>query len=52
MNPGGWIMLTLSVGMVLSLVTFCLYKVLTSSDPDMDDEIRGPLDIDTKDKDT
>lgn len=52
MNTGGWIMLTISVIMVLSLLTFCLVKVLSSADPDMDEEIHGPLDIDTKDKET
>lgn len=38
----------LSVGSVLTLVSFCLYRVLTLPPVDMQD-LRGPLEIDTKD---
>lgn len=38
----------LSIGTVVSLVTYCLYRVLTLPPVDVD-EIRGPLDIDTGD---
>lgn len=49
MNLGGWIMMTVSIGLVLALFGYCIYKVLTTRDPHMEDELRGPLDIDTKD---
>jgi len=37
-----------SVGTVLSLVTYCLYRVLTLPPVEMED-IKGPLEIDTGD---
>jgi len=48
MTTAGWIVMLLSVGSVLSLVTFCLYRVLTLPDEEMDD-LKGPLEIDTRD---
>lgn len=37
-----------SVGTVLSLVTFCLYRVLTLPPVEME-TLKGPLEIDTGD---
>ena len=48
MTAAAWMMMTVSVGTVLLLVGFCLYRVLSL--PPMDQEsIKGPLDIDTGD---
>ena len=48
MNPQGWTVMLLSIGTVISLVSYCLYRVFTLPPVDVD-EIRGPLDIDTGD---
>ena len=48
MSTGALIVMLLSVGSVLALVSFCMYRVLTLPPLDMQD-IRGPLEIDTKD---
>ncbi len=48
MSYGALVVMMLSVGAVLALVSFCLYRVLTLPPIDMQD-IRGPLEIDTKD---
>lgn len=42
--------MALSVGSVLSLVTFCMYRVLTLP-PIEDEHLKGPLEIDTRDTD-
>lgn len=48
MTPLGWTVMILSVGSVLILVTFCLYRVLTL--PPLEEEhLKGPLEIDTRD---
>jgi len=48
MTTGGWVVMLLSVGSVLALAGFCLYRVLTL--PPVDEEsIKGPLEIDTSD---
>ena len=44
----GWAIMLISVGSVLSLVSFCLYRVLTLPPADMED-IRGPLDVELSD---
>jgi uncharacterized membrane protein len=49
MNTGGWIMMTLSVGSVLALITFCVARVLALP-PMEEDHLKAPLDIDTGDK--
>jgi hypothetical protein len=49
MTPGGWIVMTLSVGSVLALVTFCLYRVLRLPPIDLQKHLKGPLEIDTRD---
>ena len=48
MTTGGWIVMLLSVGSVLSLVVFCLFRVL-SLPPVEDEHLKGPLEIDTRD---
>ncbi len=48
MTTGGWIVMTLSVGAVLALVTYCLYRVLTLPPVDVE-SLHGPPDIDTRD---
>lgn len=48
MTTFGWIIMIGSVGSVLSLVSFCLFKVLTL--PPLEEEsVKGPLEIDTGD---
>ena len=49
MNVGGLIVMILSVGSVLTLVSFCLYRVLTLPPVDVEDHLKGPLEIDTHD---
>lgn len=48
MTAQGWTMMLVSVGSVLTLVSYCLYRVMTLPAVDMD-EIKGPLEIDTGD---
>lgn len=48
MTPAGWTTMLLSVGAVLTLVSYCLYRVLSLPPLDME-ELHGPLDIDTGD---
>ncbi len=48
MEPAGWLTMLLSVGTVLSLVCYCLYRVMTLP-PEEVDSIKGPLEIDTGD---
>ena len=48
MNAQGWIVMLSSVGVVLSLVSYCMVRVLTLPPVEMQD-IHSPLDIDTGD---
>ncbi len=48
METPALIVMLLSVGSVLSLVSFCLFKVFSLPPLDMED-IKGPLEIDTRD---
>ncbi len=50
MTAGGWIVMIMSVGFVLSLMAFCFYRVLTSSESS--GHIQDPMEIDTHDTDT
>jgi len=50
MTPLGWIMMIVSVGCVLTLVTYCFYRVLHA--PKTTEHMHAPLEIDTRDKDT
>ncbi len=49
MNPLGWTMMIVSVGSVLSLVSFCFYRVLTLPPAEVEDMNVAPLEIDTRD---
>jgi hypothetical protein len=49
MNPLGWLVMTVSVGCVLTLTAFCLYRVLTLPPVEIEDLDTAPLDIDTGD---
>jgi hypothetical protein len=49
MNIGGWIVMTISVGAVLSLVAFCITRVLALPPLDAEAHLKAPLDIDTGD---
>lgn len=48
LNSAGWTVMLASVASVLTLVSYCLFRVLTLPAADME-EIEGPLTIDTKD---
>jgi len=50
MNPAGWVVMLLSVGFVLSLAGFCLYRVLILPPVDVEEHLKGPLDIETGDR--
>lgn len=49
MSTGGWIFMLFSVGLVVSLITFCFWRVLTK--PQAANHMQSPLDIDTGDLD-
>jgi hypothetical protein len=49
MTSAGWVVMIVSVGSVITLVTFCLIRVLTLPPVDIEETLKGPLDIDTKD---
>jgi len=49
MNPLGWLMMTVSVGSVLLLIGFCLYRVLTLPPAEVETLNAVPLQIDTGD---
>lgn len=48
LNSAGWTVMLASVASVLTLVSYCLYRVLSLPAADVD-EIEGPLTIDTGD---
>jgi hypothetical protein len=48
MTALGWIMMLASVGSVLGLTIFCLYRVLTLP-PAAVEDLSAPLEIDTGD---
>ena len=51
MTTGGLIVMLFSVGSVLTLVTFCLFRVLSLPPVEMEEHLRGSADIDTGDID-
>lgn len=51
MQPGGWLVMGLSIVTVLVLVSFCLYKVLMLPPVDVAEHLKAPPDIDTGDRD-
>lgn len=50
MTSGGWTVMILSVGSVLALVSFCLIRVLSLPPPEGEEHLKGPLEIDTGDR--
>ena len=48
LTTAGWATMLISVGSVLTLVSFCLLKVL-SLPPVEEQSLKGPLEIDTGD---
>jgi hypothetical protein len=49
MNLGGWVVMIVSVGSVLALVCFCLIRVLMLPPVEVEEHLKGPLEIDTGD---
>jgi hypothetical protein len=49
MTAAGWIIMATSVGGVLWLAGFCLYRVLMLEPHEVEEHLKAPLDIDTKD---
>ncbi len=47
MTTGGWIVMLLSVGGVISLLSWCVYKVLTT--PGSTEHLHSQADIETPD---
>ena len=51
LTPAGWTTMLLSIGAVVSLVTFCLVKVMQLPPVEGVEHLKGPLEIDTGDTD-
>ena len=49
MTSGGWIVMLLSVSSVLALTVFCLYRVFSLPSVEVEEHLKGPLEIDTRD---
>jgi hypothetical protein len=49
MTPAGWTIMIASVGGVLWLTAFCFYRVFSLEPADVEEHLKAPLDIDTKD---
>ncbi|MBN1342709.1 MAG: hypothetical protein JXQ73_08525 [Phycisphaerae bacterium] len=49
LTPAGWAMMIGSVGLVLGLCAFCVYRAL--KEPHPEEHMHAPLDIDTHDLD-
>jgi hypothetical protein len=49
MTAAGWAIMITSVGSVLGLTFFCLYRVLTLPPKVAEEHLKAPLDIDTRD---
>jgi hypothetical protein len=49
MNLWGWIVMLASVGSVLTLVVYCLVRVLTLPPVEVEEHLKAPPDIDTRD---
>jgi hypothetical protein len=49
MNLGGWVIMIGSVGAILTLVTFCMNRVLRLPPADLETHLKAPPDIDTRD---
>ena len=49
LNPAGWTVMIISVGSVLTLASFCLYRVCMLPPVEVEEHFKGPLEIDTQD---
>jgi hypothetical protein len=49
MTTAGWIIMIVSVGSVLMLTAYCMVRVLTLPPQVVEEHLKAPLDIDTKD---
>jgi len=49
MNAAGWTVMIISVGSVLTLASFCLYRVFMLPPVEVEEHFKGPLEIDTQD---
>lgn len=49
MTLAGWAIMIVSVGSVLLLTCFCIYRVLTMPPLEATEHLKAPLDIDTRD---
>jgi len=49
LTAAGWTVMVLSLGAVLVLVTYCLYRVLSLPPVDAEEHLKGPMHIDTRD---
>jgi hypothetical protein len=49
MNPLGWLIMTVSIGSVIALTAFCLFRVLSLPPVEIDDLNIAPLEIETPD---
>ena len=50
MRPDGWLVMIVSVGSVLTLVTFCVLKVFSLPPVEAEEALISELEIDTRDK--
>jgi hypothetical protein len=50
MTPFGWIFMGCSVGLVLFLLGYCFWAILTK--PKAQEDLHAPQTIDTRDRDT
>jgi hypothetical protein len=49
LNAAGWTVMLVSVGSILTLVSYCLYRVLSLPPVEVEEHLKGITDIDTKD---
>jgi hypothetical protein len=52
LSPIGWTFMIVSVGFVVCLVVFCFYRVFTTPDNRVEEQMHAPLDINTGDRGT
>ncbi len=48
MTLAGWFVMILAIGGMTGLLSWCIYKVLST--PESTEHLHAPLDIDTRDK--
>ncbi len=48
MTTGGWVIMCLAVGGVVSFFSWCMFKVITTRESS--EHIHSPVDIDTQDR--